>query len=106
MEFLKTLGASLLAWIIGFGLLIFVIVGMIVGALSSLSTNSTTVSNNSVLYLDFNTPIVDAPATSLFSSIDSSMNFVEPITMLQLLATLERAAEDDRIEGYLHCSFG
>ena len=99
MEFLKTLGASLLAWIIGFGLLIFVLIGMVVGALSSLPTNSTTVSNNSVLYLDFNTPIVDAPATSLFSSIDSSMNFVEPITMLQLLATLERAAEDDRIEG-------
>lgn len=99
MEFLKTLGASLLAWIIGFFLLIFVVITLIVGAFSSLPTENTTISNDSVLYIDFNTPIIDAPATSLFSTIDSSMNIVEPITMLQVLATLEYAAEDNRIKG-------
>lgn len=98
-DFFKTLGASLLAWIIGFGLLIFVIIGLIVALLSSLPSDNTTIPNNSVLCIDFNAPIVDAPATSLFSSLDSSMNIVEPITMLQVLAALEHAAEDSRIKG-------
>lgn len=99
MDFLKTLGASLLAWIIGFGLLIVLLISIIVGAISSLPKTDVMVSENSVLYIDFSTPIVDAPATSLFSTIDASMNIVEPITMLEIFAALEYAAEDSRIKG-------
>lgn len=99
MDFLKTLGASLLAWIIGFGLLIVLLISIIVGAISSLPKTDVMVSENSVLYIDFSTPIVDAPATSLFSNIDASMNIVEPITMLEIFAALEYAAEDSRIKG-------
>ena len=99
MDFLKTLGASLLAWIIGFGLLIVLLISIIVGAISSLPKTDVMVSENSVLYIDFSTPIVDAPATSLFSTIDASMNIVEPITMLDIFAALEYAAEDSRIKG-------
>ena len=99
MDFLKTLGASLLAWIIGFGLLIVLLISIIVGAISSLPKTDVMVSENSVLYIDFSTPIIDAPATSLFSTIDASMNIVEPITMLQVFAALEYAAEDSRIKG-------
>lgn len=99
MDFLKTLGASLLAWIIGFGLLIFGTIALVVGAIASLPSEDTTISGDSVLYIDFNTPIVDAPATSIFTSIDSSMNIVEPITMLKVFAALEHAATDDRING-------
>ena len=99
MDFLKTLGASLLAWIIGFGLLIVLLISIIIGAISSLPKTDVMVSENSVLYIDFSTPIIDAPATSLFSTIDASMNIVEPITMLQVFAALEYAAEDSRIKG-------
>ena len=99
MDFLKTLGASLLAWIIGFGLLIVGTIVLIVGAIASLPKENTLIPDNSVLYLDFNSPIVDAPATSLFSSLDANMNIVQPITMLNLFATLEYAAKDDRIKG-------
>ena len=99
MDFLKTLGASLLAWIIGFGILVFGTIALIVGAIASLPKENTIVAENSILYIDFNTPIVDAPATSLFSSLDAEMNIVEPITMLKVFAALEYAAEDSRIKG-------
>lgn len=99
MDFLKTLGASLLAWIIGFGILIFGTIVLIIGAIASLPKENSVIADNSVLYIDFNTPIVDAPATSLFASIDSSMNIVEPLTMLKVFAALEYAASDDRIKG-------
>lgn len=89
----------MLAWIIGFGLLIIFLISLIVGAISSLPTTEVNVSEDSVLYIDFSTPIVDSPATSLFSTIDASMNIVEPITMLQVFAALEYAAEDSRIKG-------
>lgn len=99
MDFLKTLGASLLAWIIGFGLLIIGSIVLIVGAIASLPKENTLIPDNSVLYIDFNSPIVDAPAISLFSSLDADMNIVQPITMLNLFATLEYAAKDNRIKG-------
>ncbi|MBO7189487.1 MAG: signal peptide peptidase SppA [Alistipes sp.] len=99
MDFLKTLGASLLAWIIGFGLIIFGTIALIVGAIVSLPTEDTSVSDNSVLYIDFTTPIVDAPATSLFSSFDAEMNLIESVTMLNVFTALEYAAEDSRIKG-------
>lgn len=99
MDFLKTLGASLLAWIIGFGVLIFGTIALIVGAIASLPTEDTSISNDSVLYIDFTTPIVDAPATSLFSSFDEDMNLVEPVTMLKVFTALEYAANDSRIKG-------
>lgn len=99
MDFLKTLGASLLAWIIGFGILIFGTIALIVGAIASLPTEDTSISNDSVLYIDFSAPIVDAPATSLFSSFDEDMNIVEPVTMLKVFTALEYAAEDSRIKG-------
>ena len=99
MEFLKTLGASLLAWIIGFVILILGVISLIVGVIDSLPTEDTQISNNSVLYIDFNTPIVDSPTTSPLTSINLSMNMVQPITMLEVLATLEYAAQDSRIKG-------
>ena len=89
----------MLAWIIGFGILIFGTIALIVGAIASLPKESTLISEDSVLYIDFNTPIVDAPVTSLFSSLDAEMNLVEPITMLKVFAALEYAAEDSRIKG-------
>lgn len=99
MDFLKTLGASLLAWIIGFGLLIFGVIALIVGAIASLPKEDSMIAENSVLYIDFATPIVDAPATSLLSSLDAEMNIVQPITMINIFSALEYAAEDNRIKG-------
>ena len=89
----------MLAWIIGFGILIFGTIALIVGAIASLPKDNTLIAEDSVLYIDFNTPIIDAPVTSLFSSLDAEMNIVEPITMLKVFAALEYAAEDSRIKG-------
>ncbi|MBR4046514.1 MAG: signal peptide peptidase SppA [Alistipes sp.] len=100
MDFLKTLGASLLAWIIGFGLLIFGTIAIIVGAVVSMvPEDKVTTSGDSVLYFNLSSPIIDSPMTSIFSSFEYSIDGEEPVTMLQSLAALERAAEDDNIKG-------
>lgn len=99
MDFLKTLGASLLAWIIGFGILIFGTIILIVGAIASLPKESDIIAEDTVLYIDFATPVVDAPATSIFTSLDANMNIVQPVTMLNIFTALEAAAEDSRIKG-------
>ena len=106
MDFLKTLGASLLAWIIGFGILVFGTVILIIGAIASLPKDSNIIADNTVLYIDFSTPVVDAPATSLFSSLDANMNIIQPVTMLNVLSTLEYAAQDSRIKGICICLSG
>ena len=89
----------MLAWIIGFVILILGVISLIVGVIDSLPTEDTQISNDSVLYIDFNRPIVDSPTTSPLTSINLSMNMVQPITMLEVLATLEYAAQDSRIKG-------
>ena len=100
MDFLKTLGASLLAWIIGFGLLIIGTITIIVGAVvSMIPEDKVTPVSESVLYFDLSSPIIDSPMTSLFSTMQYSIDGTEPVTMLKTLAALEYAAEDDNIKG-------
>ena len=100
MDFLKTLGASLLAWIIGFGILIVGSIVILVGAVvSMIPEDKVTTNSESVLYFDLSTPIIDAPMASMFSSMQFSIDGAEPVTMLKTLAALEYAAEDDNIKG-------
>ena len=100
MDFLKTLGASLLAWIIGFGILIVGSIVILVGAVvSMIPEDKITTNSESVLYFDLSAPIIDAPMTSIFSTVQFSIDGAEPVTMLKTLAALEYAAKDDNIKG-------
>lgn len=100
MDFLKTLGASLLAWIIGFGLLFIGTIVIIVSSITSMiPDDKVTTQNESVLYFDLSNPIIDSPMTSIFTNMQYSIDGAEPITMLKALAALEYAAKDDNIKG-------
>lgn len=100
MDFLKTLGASLLAWIIGFGLLFIGTIVIIVSTVvSMIPEDKVTTVSESVLYFDLSTPIIDSPMTSIFSTMQYSIDGAEPVTMLETLAALEYAAKDDNIKG-------
>ena len=100
MDFLKTLGASLLAWIIGFGLLFIGTIVIIVSTVvSMIPEDKVTTASESVLYFDLSTPIIDSPMTSIFSTMQYSIDGAEPVTMLETLAALEYAAKDDNIKG-------
>lgn len=100
MDFLKTLGASLLAWFIGFGILIVGSIVILVGAVvSMIPEDKVTTDSESVLYFDLSSPIIDAPMASIFSSMQFSIDGTEPVTMLKTLAALEYAAKDDNIKG-------
>ena len=102
MNFWKTFGASMLAWIVGFGLLfvvtIFTIVGMIVSLVPKQEDNS--VNSDSILCLYLDDKIVDSPSISLLDGLDPvSMNVSESLPILQVLAAIENAATDDNIKG-------
>lgn len=100
MDFLKTLGASLLAWIIGFGILTVGVITLIVGAVVSMvPDNKSTTSSDSVLYFDLKSPVTDSPTASVLSSIEFSIDGTKPISLLQTLTALEYAATDNNIKG-------
>ena len=66
MNFLKTFGASLLAWIVGVILVFVFLIGSLINSIvSSLDTNEG-VSSNTILCIDLNENIIDAPISSIF----------------------------------------
>ena len=111
-QFLASLLGSTLAMVIAGSLLIFIFVGALVGGISSafegVSGGSemnfdlgTEIEEGSVLHLTFDAPMAERGMELPFTLQFGSM---EPETQLGLnhfLADMERAAEDDNIEGIL-----
>lgn len=105
MNFFKTFLASLLALIVGFGLMSMLWALILVGVIASFGSSTPSVSNNSVLRLDMGT-ITDAPASSPFDDIDFfSMTTTSRTTLLSALSAIRAAADDHRIEG-IYINFG
>ena len=100
MNFWKTFGASMLAWVVGVvGIFIFAI-GSLVSALLDMNIESEGVKQESVLYINIGENIVDAPMASPLGGIDPmSMSVSEPLTLLNVLTAIERAAADENIKG-------
>lgn len=101
MKFFKIFCAALLACLassaIGFFLWIIVVFASI-GILSS--DSAVTVSPNSILKITLSESFSEAPSTDPMSQIDfSTMEMRPSITLLEILAAIEAAAEDDNIEG-------
>lgn len=104
-QFLKTVFASMLGTFLCFGLMFFVFVAMIVGAVSSKKSSWESdlgvLKDKSVLYIEFDGPVVDhMQRRDIFSSI---MKYDEPPLMglFEIGETLKAAAKDDKIEGLL-----
>ncbi len=100
MNFGRTFFASLLAVVVGFGLVIMLWTMVIVGMVSAFgSSPAVVVSSGSVLRLDLGA-VTDSPAASPLDGFDfQSMEIVPRMTLLKTVQSIQAAASDDRIEG-------
>jgi protease-4 len=100
-QFLKFLFASMLGFVLGSILLVFILVGMISAAVNSIDDEKVTeVKSNSMLYLNFQKPIVDRASKNPFENIN--FNTFESETSLGLntiLENLRKAKTDKNIKG-------
>ena len=100
MNFWKTFSASLLAWVAGVILVFVFLIGSLVNAIVSSISSEDSIITDSVLYIDLNESIVDAPTSSLFSGISlSSLEMDSPITLVNALSAIEKASSDPEIKG-------
>ncbi len=99
MKFLKTFLAALLAVVVGGVLSSLLWVFIFVGLAGSLES-STIVQPNSVLVVDLEEDITDAPSTNPFGAIDfNTFTVRKQLSLLQVLRSIKAAETDDRIKG-------
>ena len=100
MNFTRSFFASVLGTLTAFGLL-FVILLLIISATASIFSASTgvrTLSDNSILNLDLNLPIVERPP--VFDEIQSLLGLEEEVLGLpNILSAIKIAAENPKIQG-------
>ena len=100
MNFTRSFFASVLGTLTAFGLL-FVILLLIISATASIfnaSTGVKTLSDNSILNLDLNLPIVERPP--VFDEIQSLLGLEEEVLGLpNILSAIKIAAENPKIQG-------
>ena len=100
MNFWKTFGASLLAFVVAAVIVVVGSISFLFNILLSLNVESEGVPAQSVLYINIAEDITDAPPASAFGALDpSTMTFNTPITLLQALTAIENAANDENIKG-------
>ncbi|MDR2894909.1 MAG: signal peptide peptidase SppA [Alistipes sp.] len=100
MNFLKTFFASLLAVVVGSGLVVLLCVLFFAGMVAAMGSSApAVVTSSSVLKLDVGS-VTDSPGGSPFSSFDfASMKMARNTTLLKTIQAIQAAADDDRIEG-------
>lgn len=105
MNFWKTFGASLLALVVASTFVVVGIIALVLNTLFSINLEGANIPNQSVLYINIAEDVTDAPLASTMGAFDtSSMTISTPVTLLQALTAIERAADDSRIKGIcIHC---
>jgi protease-4 len=100
-QFFKFLFASMLGFVLGSIMLIFIVVGMISAAVNSLDDEKVTeVKSNSMLFIDFKKPIVDRASKNPFENLSFSSFDTDGSTGLNtILDNLHKAKEDKNIKG-------
>lgn len=103
MKFFKTFLASLLAVVVGIGLVALmwtmILIGIMASFTSSFTSSPETVPPNSVLRLNLHT-ITDSPAESPFENLEIfSLGRSSRTTLLSAVSAVRAAATDDRIKG-------
>ena len=100
-QFFKFLFASMLGFVLGSILLIFILVGIISAAVNSFDDEKVTdVKSNSMLFLDFQKPIVDRASKNPFENISfASFNTEGSNGLNNNLENLRKAKEDKNIKG-------
>jgi protease-4 len=100
-QFFKFLFASMLGFVLGSILLFFILIGMISAAVNSFDDEKVTeVKSNSMLFLDFEKPIVDRASKNPFENINFNSFESEPSAGLNtILENLRKAKTDKNIKG-------
>lgn len=104
MNFFKTFLAALLAFFVGFGLMVMTWTLVLVGMMASLGSSFAgsmpePVTSGSVLRLDMGT-ITDSPKPAMMGGFDFATMSSKPHTsLLHAVRTIQAATDDDRIEG-------
>lgn len=98
-QFFKFMFASLLGFLIGGFILLFLAIGMI-ASIASLSKEPTLVKPNSVLHLKLDQPIMDRNPADPFTSFDFSGLKTNP-GLNEILENLKKAENDPNIKGIL-----
>lgn len=100
-QFFKFLFASMLGFVLGSILLIFILVGIISAAVNSFDDEKVTdVKSNSMLFLDFQKPIVDRASKNPLENINFNTFESDPSVGLNtILENLRKAKEDKNIKG-------
>ena len=100
-QFFKFLFASMLGFVLGSILLIFILVGIISAAVNSFDDEKVTdVKSNSMLFLDFEKPIVDRASKNPFENINfNTFESDLSVGLNTILESLHKAKEDKNIKG-------
>ena len=100
MNFWKTFGASLLAFVVVSVVSAIIFISFCVGMIFSLNIKVDDVQDNSVLYINLAENITDAQSVSPLGAFDpTSMTLTESVNLIQVLTAIENAANDSRIKG-------
>lgn len=101
-QFFKFMFASMLGFFLTFVILFLITIGFIASVATIASRDTVTVSDKSVLHLQLTTEVVDRGGGNPFESFDfMSFSPSRAIGLNDLLKNLEKAKEDDKIEGIL-----
>jgi len=101
MNFFKVFFASLLASVVGFFLLIFFSIVIMVAMVAGLSSKEETkVEPNSVLHLNLDYPITDKTSTNPFENFDfGTFEASQNLGLNDILKNIKKAKTDDNIKG-------
>ena len=100
-QFFKFLFASMLGFVLGSVLLIFILAGIVSAAISSMDKEEVTeVKSNSMLLIKFDKPVVDRASKNPFENINfNSFDTEGKIGLNTILENLHKAKEDKNIKG-------
>ncbi len=103
MKFFKTFWAALLGCLVAGVVSFLLFIGYIVSMVASLGVDTLTiVEPKTVLEIDLSETFTEAPVSDPLAMIDfNTMEMKPAITLLQALAAIEKAADDDNIEAIL-----
>ncbi len=108
MNFMKTFWAALLAIVVANMVLWIFVMMIFTGIAAMMSHSSPIIKHSSILKIDLATGISDSPSDgSIDYNIFGGVQFSHSNSLLQAITAIERAADDDRIEGiYINLSGG
>lgn len=105
-DFFKFMFASMLGFLIMSMIMFFIFLGMISGLAAMMQTQETQLAENSLLHIEFSTPLVDRTSNDPFANFNfMNMDITKSIGLNDILKNLDKASRDPNIKGiYLDLS--